>query len=338
VTQVPNKVLNQLEACALAMFDNSLSISNSDWSEFLDYLLNYHSSLLHSPHPQPISRPSTNPHGIVRKAIIDIIQAPINASFDSAIPQPVFMPLEEDQRAKEPEDKKAVTVELIDLDDEDGPLREEYLPKRRTSTTIKSVERQHNSHIVDENWMVQKPTTAEKCLPPPAKWSPPEDEPILRERNRASGQYVAVQPPSLVQYAAQLPVYASSEYRPGIWGSHSLGYLFDLPVPMMHLPPPSAAAVTYTSPFGVPVMSIPPPSAPAQSHSRSQSLALSFDQGLSHQVPNRARSFSVDHCCEGCDAAGRGIPLPSFAMWGSAVGGYGSFGLNSAYQTAWLRA
>jgi hypothetical protein len=35
----------------------------------------------------------------------------------------------------------------------------------------------------------------EKPFPPPAKWSPTGDEPILRERNRMIGQYVAVQPP-----------------------------------------------------------------------------------------------------------------------------------------------
>src|SRR5258705_5114179 len=90
----------------------------------------HHISLMSPGRPQPISRPSSNPHTIVRRAIEEIIQTPVAPKSTAGVPQPVFLGFEE--RLREKEATMAVDVLEIDLD-EDGPLREEYLPKRRAS-------------------------------------------------------------------------------------------------------------------------------------------------------------------------------------------------------------
>lgn len=145
--------------------------------------------------PQPISRPSSNPHTIVRRAIEEITQASV--ALAGGVPQPVFLGFEERLHEKL-EREAAMSVDVLEIDlDEDGPLREEYLPKRRSSkvTSQNSVSQHINATEVTVN-----------VLPPPAKWSPAGDEPILRERNRSSGQYLAVQAPHLAPAAPAYPL------------------------------------------------------------------------------------------------------------------------------------
>ena len=112
------------------------------------------------------------------------------------------------------EDASTESVDVYEIDlDEDGPLREEYLPKRRVSggSSIHSVKSRDtpDSKNVDKSrdWEKRDSRTAaaEKVLPPPAKWSPEADEPIFREKGRASGKYLAVQPP--LGFAVPSPPY-----------------------------------------------------------------------------------------------------------------------------------
>ncbi|KII95813.1 hypothetical protein PLICRDRAFT_98591 [Plicaturopsis crispa FD-325 SS-3] len=193
--------LNRLEMYAMKIFHHDLSVTPRQWSEWLAHLNSHHQSLA-SPthHPQPISRPSSSPYSIVRKAIEELIQA--STHDDGITPlsntEPVFLGLEDRKRERYERENGIQAIDDLEIDlDEDGPLREEYLPKRRVSgarsahssiSIGKSVDLQHGL----KEW--EKRADPERMLPPPAKWSPAGDEPILRSRN-ISGQYLAVQAP-----------------------------------------------------------------------------------------------------------------------------------------------
>ncbi|KAJ6516171.1 hypothetical protein C8R45DRAFT_234522 [Mycena sanguinolenta] len=308
ISSVPIQTLNKLESLALDIFAYDLSIPSSDWSQWLTHLVSYHQLSSSPSRPQPISRPSTNPYAIVRKALDEIIQAQA-ASDLSSCPQPAFMGLEERRRERMEKEQQAHVLE-IDLD-EDGPLREEYLPKRRFSSAGSS-RSSFNSHDaplpratavehadVSQNWHGQTHKVVEKALPPPARWSPAADEPILRERNRASGHYVAVQPPIL---PSMMTYQMAPSYRPphdmGYPNQNwppatafvavkppvmmSMGYVFD--APPLHVAHPAAYA-TPAYPFVAPAPHL------ALSHQHSRSQSLSYDQDNSHSR-NRVRSCS----------------------------------------------
>ncbi|KAJ7781531.1 hypothetical protein B0H16DRAFT_1710730 [Mycena metata] len=348
ISNVPIQTLNRLESLALDIFAYDLSVPSSDWSQWLSHLVSYHQLSSSPSHPQPISRPSTNPHAIVRKALDEIIQAPAACNFSSSSPQPVFIGLDERRRERmEKEQARSVDVLEIDLD-EDGPLREEYLPKRRISAagsmhSFNSREAHPPRLAVDnsQNWQSHY-KVVDKSLPPPARWSPAADEPILRERNRPSGQYVAVQPPLL---PSMIPYQMAPSYHP----AHELGY------PNQNWPPGGTYVAVKPQPIMGYVFDAPPlhvshppytayPFVPslALSHSRSQSL--SYDQDNSHSR-NRLRSCSQSQFEYQCHdvhmanelapsnevidarwAAHYGYPAPAFA---------GQPGHNM--QPAWLR-
>ncbi|KAJ7117325.1 hypothetical protein C8R43DRAFT_901899 [Mycena crocata] len=349
ISNVPIQTLNKLESLALDIFAYDLSVPSSDWSQWLSHLLSYHQLSSSPQHPQPISRPSTNPHAIVRKALDEIIQAPAACNFNSSSPQPVFIGLDERRRERmEKEQARSIDVLEIDLD-EDGPLREEYLPKRRISTAG-STRSSFNSHDAPpaqvaadnaQNWQGHK--VVEKSLPPPARWSPAADEPILRERNRASGQYVAVQPPllpSMIPYQLAASYHPSHEmgypnqnWPPGgtfvaVKPQALMGYIFD--VPPLHVSHPTYNAYPFVPPL-------------ALSHSRSQSL--SYDQDNSHSR-NRLRSCSqsrFEYCRDVHMAPNELAPSNELdARWAAPVH-YGypapAFGGQSSgpLQPAWLR-
>ncbi|KAJ7283524.1 hypothetical protein C8J57DRAFT_1217922 [Mycena rebaudengoi] len=295
ISNVPIQTLNRLESLALDIFSYDLSIPSSDWTQWLSHLVSYHTVSSSPSRPQPISRPSTNPHVIVRKALDEIIQAPAACNFDSSSPQPVFIGLEERRRDRmEKEQARSIDVLEIDLD-EDGPLREEYLPKRRISGAAST--RSFNPHEAPpvlapvanvQNWPSHH-EVVDKSLPPPARWSPAADEPILRERNRPTGHYVAVQPPllpSMIPYQVAPTFhtphelgYPNQNWPPGgtfvaVKPQPLMGYVFD--APPLHVSHPTYSAYPFA-----PTLALP--------HSRSQSL--SYDQDNSHSR-NRLRSCS----------------------------------------------
>lgn len=320
ISNLPIQSLNKLESLSLAIFSYDLSVSSDDWAQWLSYLMSYHSSFSSSSHPQPISRPSASPHSIVRKAIAEIIQAPVACNFNPARPQPVFLGIEE--RREKLEREQAFTVDVLEIDlDEDGPLREEYLPKRRVSGSTRYFLR---PQAVDENWERQK-LEMNKPLPPPAKWSPAGDEPILRDRNRVNGSFAPHN--SLVPY--QLYPRGHELTYPNHWSAGSfvavpsqapMGYVLD--VPAVPLQPP------YNHPLVLPV---------AQSDSRSQSL--SHDQDTFQH--NHMRSYSQSRFDYRCND----IPVPAVnqflvdAPWATGHYAYPAYtpysGVN--YQSAWLR-
>ncbi|KAF8640020.1 hypothetical protein AX17_001264 [Amanita inopinata Kibby_2008] len=249
ISNIPVHMLNELEVLALDLLSYNLSVPSDKWTRWMDHILSHHLSSIPPSHAQPISRPSSNPHLIIRKAIEDNIQARVTG-LSNGPPQPAFIGLEE--RKRERLDKEQV-VDDIDLD-EDGPLREEYLPRRRINGSGPSAPKRK---VETCDWVAQ--SSSESTLPPPAKWSPAGDEPILRDKNRISGNYVAVQAPDLTAlpvYSTSYPQVSGLGYQNQSWCSQSgfvtakpLGYGYDVPmhhqaayaypyaplVPMMHL-------------------------------------------------------------------------------------------------------
>lgn len=343
ISNVPIQALNKLESLALDIFAYDLTVSSRDWSQWLKHVMSYHMSLAPtSPnHPQPISRPSTNPHANVRKAIEEIIQAPVACNAHS-VPQPVFIGLEE--RRRERLEKECVVTEVLEIDlDEDGPLREEYLPKRRVSGAGLYRNSQHVSFNVADN--IHAPVHdwersgryGAKQLPPPAKWSPAADEPIHRDRNRVSGHYVAVQPPvhgtSHPTYIPPLDVcYPSHNWNSVVYTpvKPQQPYIFNFPSIDNN---GNLAYNRYPYNPQIPI-----------SHSRSQSL--SYDQD-SVQPRDHMRSYSQSRfeyrCSDTQLTANEFAPQnPGEAVWHGA-GHYQYHGSAFApihhanYQPAWLR-
>ena len=287
ISNVPIHTLNKLESLTLDIFSYDLSISSQQWSQWLAHVISYHLSLSSQIHPQPISRPSSNPHSIVRRTIEDIMKAPAACKCSSTIPQPVFIGLEE--RLREKIDQAECEKEVLEIDlDEDGPLRQEYLPKRHSSnpTSHNSQSRENipvTGIISNQKWNVCEIPQL-KQLPPPAKWSPAGDEPIFRERNRVSGHYVAVQAPA-ASYAAASCQPRDVGYNQ-TWGipvgytsvKSQLNYMYDFPA----MVPVNQSSY---NPFGhIPSLAI--------SHARSQSFSYDQDSFFSR---NRVRSYSQSH-------------------------------------------
>jgi hypothetical protein len=340
ISNVPIQMLNKLESLTLDIFAYDLSISAGDWSDWLSHVMSYHVSLLSPSHRQPISRPSANPHHIIRLAIEEIIHARDASNSDNSQPQPVFMGLEERRKEKRAKEEAKTDVLEIDLD-EDGPLREEYVPKRRVSGASLTRSVENVSVAQPSSWETNK-STAGNQLPPPAKWSPAGDEPILRESNRQYGRYVAVQPTPgfnvpVSSYQVHPQYQAAHDFsyvtQPGLPTTSfpNTGHIFDLP-PLQHPP------VSYNT--------CPPLLLPfALSHSRSQSY--SHDQDIS-QSRNHTRSYSqlqFDYRCNDLRMATNELPPVSQDVemaWG--VPGHYAYGAPAFaphptvnYQSSWLR-
>lgn len=336
ISNVPIASLNKLESLALDIFSHSLSISTHDWSQWLSHVMSYHVSLTSPSHPQPISRPSANPHLIVRKAIDEIIQAPAAChSVSSPHSEPVFLGLEE-RRLEKLEKEHAADALDIDLD-ADGPLREEYLPKRRRMSGASSNWSNHSEgkYIAATRAALEKMhdwerREIEKPLPPPAKWSPAGDEPILRERNRVSGHYVAVQPPpapTTAQYAFP-PRYPDTVYPTQNWNT-PLGYGYDMP--SQH----SIQAPFSRYPFIVPV---------SMSHSRSQSLSYDQDNTQTRHLRSYSQSRFEYQCSDIRMTANELAPStqvdpPQWATAAHYAYPATAFAPHTSvnYQSAWLR-
>ncbi|KAF8450763.1 hypothetical protein L210DRAFT_268146 [Boletus edulis BED1] len=220
ISNVSVQLLNKLEYFALDILSHDLSISPSVWSQWLSHLLSYHHSLTMTTYPQPIARPVANSDGIIRKTIQEIMEAPLGRFMN----EPVFLGVE--QRLK---DKFGLSTlphepETFDIDlDEDGPLREEYLPKRRVSNGGSSgghgLElRNHSQNRASVHHHRTLPLQGSVSLPPPAKWSPAGDEPICRPSGRTAPMYLPVQPTLAPHYVGTVP----TVYHP--WPTTGLPY------------------------------------------------------------------------------------------------------------------
>jgi hypothetical protein len=232
ISGVPIQSLNQLESLALDIFSYDLSITPYEWNKWLVQVLAYHRSLSSAPSPQLISRPSSNPHFIMRKMIEDLLE-PASRSCDDMYsklqPQPVFLGLEERRRGRLHPSTAESSSEALEIDlDEDGPLREEYMPRRRISRNGSFRETSGNTTggpFRQEKGIEWEPAPEiPRPLPPPAKWSPAADEPLRRDVIREPTHYMAVQPPP-VPPLMMVPQYPPSGQG---WGARA---------PAFHLPP-----------------------------------------------------------------------------------------------------
>ncbi|GJE84102.1 hypothetical protein PsYK624_001770 [Phanerochaete sordida] len=284
ISNVPVRSLNKLESLALDIFDHDLSVPTDDWSHWLKKIQAYHASLSSPAFPQPISRPSTSPHNIVRRALEDLVNVTVaaDAHVINGTPEPVFFSL--DEQKKEAFDARCneEDIDVLEIDlDEDGPLREEYLPKRRISAAS-------NTRPTRPQ---ERPGDVDKHLPPPAKWSPAADEPIFRYNARAQ-QYVAPQPISHGRAAAApapppAPFHQALDMSRRIWPAEEPLARHSYPAPHVPVYAAHAAYPAYDYRYAQ-----PPPPPPPQSHSRSQSLSYGNAAG---QPQGHYRSYSQAH-------------------------------------------
>ncbi|KAG2158908.1 uncharacterized protein EDB93DRAFT_1245471 [Suillus bovinus] len=216
ICKLPVHSLNKLESLALDILSHDLTISPAVWRQWLGHLFSYHVSLSPPPYAQPISRPSSNPQSIVRKVIEEIMEAPLTHPSS----EPVFLSFE--QRSKTQlngaETCADPSHEAYDIDlDEDGPLRDEYLPRRRVSNGSATSRRSSElaSRVEVERREVRESATSQNwnALPPPSKWSPAADEPIRRASDRPA-LYMPVQPPAVCWAPAvtYVPVKIAPDY------------------------------------------------------------------------------------------------------------------------------
>ncbi|KZT74299.1 hypothetical protein DAEQUDRAFT_761172 [Daedalea quercina L-15889] len=277
ISNVPIQSLNKLESLALDIFRYDLSISTHEWTSWLSCIHDYHTSLNSPACPQPISRPSSSPHTIVRKAIERLIHIGVGRSCcedaTCTMPkEPVFVGLEDEKR--EQHDAQTYDEDVLEIDlDEDGPLREEYLPRRRVSSASSSRRAQGTEKIIEP----------ERFLPPPAKWSPAADEPIMRDV-RISRQYVAPQPmahvPVVVPPPPPFPHLLQSQQHAWPYGSY--GHKQEQVVPAAYAPPPVYSRTAHVGyDYAYPA---------TQGHSRSQSL--SYNQAIGEHTQGRHRAYS----------------------------------------------
>ncbi|KAG6329093.1 hypothetical protein ID866_9996 [Astraeus odoratus] len=202
ISNVPVQSLNRLEYFALDILLHDLSISPSAWADWLKHLLSYHHSLSVSLYPQPISRPSMSPHSIIRKTIQEIMEAPLG--HPSA--EPVFLGVEQRLREKFGFTTSCGDTDSLDIDlDEDGPLREEYLPRRRASdgtssrrTGFGSCPSQQSRHPPSNQLAA--------CPLPPARWSPIGNERSQYSADRIGAIYIPAHPSLPPRYGAPAPV------------------------------------------------------------------------------------------------------------------------------------
>ncbi|RPD67269.1 hypothetical protein L226DRAFT_542401 [Lentinus tigrinus ALCF2SS1-7] len=285
ISNVPIRSLNRLESLALDIFQYDLNISPQQWAGWLSEVMAYHQGLSSPMFPQPISRPSSSPQVIVRQAIETLINArPVECGCEgtdaqtcTVPPQPVFVGLEERSKEKvEYVETSADDVLEIDLD-EDGPLREEYLPRRRVSSRV-------------YNFNAEPYAKApEHTLPPPAKWSPAADEPIVRGQLRGHGQYVAPQP---VSHLSMAPPPPPPPYQPAGMDMHRTswpvgGYMprqEAIQRPPVFVPPPVYQAPVPGFEYGYAMT--------GGHHGHARSHSLSYSQAIAEQVPGRVRSYS----------------------------------------------
>lgn len=195
ISNVPIQILNRLEYFALDILSHDLSISSSLWSEWLKHLVSYHHSLSTSLFPQPISRPSSCPRSVIRSTIQEIMEAPLGHPSD----EPVFLGVDQRLRGKFGFANNCGDADSFDINlDEDGPLREEYLPRRRAGDNNAS---RHIGPDRGSLLLSHYQSTTQSCMASlPPKWSPTGVEPVPHSNNRVGAIYVPAHPPLPARY------------------------------------------------------------------------------------------------------------------------------------------
>ena len=268
---MPIQSINRLELTALAVLGHDLSVAPKAWGAWLSQLQQYQSTT--SYFPRPICRPSGNNADIlVRNIVSDLIQLH-NQSASKPSPvsltEPVFSPLLVFDFERKVKQSCISSFDPFEIDlDEDGPLREEYVPKRRTSRASSDT-RNHLTSFERRGDLQMSP------LPPPSAWSPHAD-PLYHDAKRrfscapitmsgannlSHGRSVSLAYPPALVWDTQ------NELPSGRWGSYQ------------------------AEPRGVPrnneikalSLGFPVPSAcPATGHTRTTSLSIDSSQLITH--------------------------------------------------------
>lgn len=217
ISEIPIRGINKLELLALALFEQDLSIPSQAWEQWLLHLRQYH--LTSSPFPSPIRRPSyADSNALIRKFIDDLtaLQGKSEMKGGSMPPQPVFSPLLNNDMENSPT-STATQVGSYEIDlDEDGPLREEYVPKRRTSQS-----RSISSFPTPSD--IRPSVHAMPQLPPPSEWSPHADPPVGERRGRRD-IYLPVQAQfaPLGQASHSRSFSMETTLRDSVWGTFKI--------------------------------------------------------------------------------------------------------------------
>jgi hypothetical protein len=173
----------------------------------------------------------------VRKTLEDLLETASRSCDDAPYPffqpQPVFLGLEERRRQRLNPTIPESSSETLEIDlDEDGPLREEYMPRRRVSRDGSFRDTSGNTvgapFGLERGIEWDRASEIQRSLPPPAKWSPAADEPLRRDMIREPTHYVAVQPPPVP------PLVMMPQYPPS---GHGTAYGWGTGAPAFHLPP-----------------------------------------------------------------------------------------------------
>lgn len=188
---MPIQSINRLELIALNILNQDLSIPSRAWEQWLNHLCQYHLSL--TPFPAPIRRPSApDANSAIRNMLDDLIKLHGRTEnvMSEGTPQPVFSVLF-DHVKKKPDVTNTESIDPYEIDlDEDGPLREEYVPKRRVSNGDRAVD-SGSQDSASLKAIMHSPGLTH--LPPPSEWSPQGDPPMMREHGKRD-RYLAVQP------------------------------------------------------------------------------------------------------------------------------------------------
>ncbi|KZV65816.1 hypothetical protein PENSPDRAFT_113691 [Peniophora sp. CONT] len=234
ISGVPIQALNTLETAALKVFKHDLTVPKAAWSQWLDHVLSYQSTSSPIGPPQPISRPGNDPRAIIRRSVEQLIDVAVRSgqphpcedrSCSLQHPQPVFIETEERKHLME-----TPSLELdIDLD-EDGPLREEYMPKRRVSRA--GSDRDARFAAVTSASRPADDWNMDRALPPPARWSPGEDEPLSRGMKAEMNRHYAPQPAMAPPPPPMQPSFAPSYGSTASWAQNKI----EPAVPKMQLP------------------------------------------------------------------------------------------------------
>jgi hypothetical protein len=166
--------------------------------------------------------------------LIKTVSRLCDRTYPQAQSQPVFLGLEERRRERLDPTAARSSSEGLEIDlDEDGPLREEYMPRRRVSRSGSFRDIINSTTGVpfgpERSIELERTLEMQRPLPPPAKWSPAADEPLRRGVIREPTHYMAVQPPAMPPLV-MVPPYPPSGHGtayPPAWGAGA---------PALHLP------------------------------------------------------------------------------------------------------
>ncbi|KAI5125042.1 hypothetical protein M0805_007466 [Coniferiporia weirii] len=320
ISEIPIHSINCLELSALAVLGHDLSVTPKAWERWLSHLYRYQSSPC--PYPAPIRRPSTTDSNlIIRKMIEDLAYLHVRAGPKSEVkfqvPQPVFCPLFDGDNEKSPVVERVDMFDPYEIDlDEDGPLREEYIPKRRTSHS-RSQSAAHTRGVPDVQDILQMQTSP---LPPPSEWSPQADPPLDPGHRHRDGYFAAPPGSGLVSHGHNL---TSEHTERTTWGSQAVSGLSGLSFQSHRADLVQPSSVFQSLTLGFPFSSVCPPI----SHARS-TLAAAPAQ------------FATNlRCCQPSCSDGYCLPSVSGAHY---VGYPSAFphvqGNSTHFQPQWLRA